>query len=171
MLTGKYWILPDGAVVDTSTTEHAVLAREKMLRLQLDDPIRKKSPFYKLTAVDAVRLMDRDPVLLFKRYAPAIEFLLAGGDPRWWVIEKLDWIRVAKNGMWVWRFDATILKRLRNVKEYWDAQKSQSDGEMLDLIETSTHDLYSIPIEKLFSPKETVDTLQRYKSVASSFVI
>jgi hypothetical protein len=163
MLTGKYWILPDGAVIDTSTTEHAVLAREKILRLDRDDPLRKKSPFYKLTAEDAKRLNNRDPELLFRKYRPAVTYMLTGGDPRWWVIEKLDWIRVAKSGMWLWHFNAAILKRLRNAQPYWDAQEKQDDGEALDIIETSTHVLYTIPVEKLRSLKETVETLRRYK--------
>jgi hypothetical protein len=163
MLTSKFWIERDGTVTDTSTTEHAVLAREKILGLEPGDPLRTASPFYQLTKEDVKRLMKRRPHQI-ELYDVAAKRMLDGEDPRWIFIQDYDAIRVAKAGFWCWDFTQEIRDRIRMAEEYWKKQTSLDHvNDIIEIIAVKPKESFEVPVRLIRNGKVSLSELRKFK--------
>jgi hypothetical protein len=135
MLTGKFWITPQG-VVDVSTSEHALYARNFVLGL-LGTPreIRLDKHFLDPLAPEEARKHRRRGVP-----ADVIKFLGSNGDARLYVIRERGWVRVRGNAFYLWRLDRPTLRLIRGAAEYWRAQRSRKPGDLADVYEMSRSD-------------------------------
>jgi len=132
VLTGKFWLLPNGECVDVSDNEHAIYAKRVLLQLpEGSEEASLLRVFKPITAEEANeyirRGVDKDTV----------NYLFVHADPRVLAIEKFNWIRVAKHNFDVWTLDYATLNRIRYAG-YWHHQVKASPGDVASLYELST---------------------------------
>ncbi len=147
-LNGKWFLTPSGSI-DVTGSEHVDAAIAVLLLLD-----RKYAPHTwngsEIPKAELKTALDRgaDP--------EAVEFLAKGGDARLWVIREFNWIRTAKNVWNMWVFDEDTANIARVAKDYWMAQYSLSEWDMLDITELKDGCRYSISVKKFIeggSPK------------------
>lgn len=120
MLSGKYWIIGHHCA-DVSTSEHALYARNFMLRLQ-DSPERltlNKDLFAALPAAELEKQRRRgigEDVLKFLAQPE--------NDARLYVIENLQWIRTRQDRFYLWELNARSWRTLRDCEAFWIRQPS-----------------------------------------------
>ena len=132
MLTGKYWITP-GGVVDVTTSEHALYAKNVMLGL-FGTP--------KALKLDKHLFSPLSPAVLrrHKRRGVAEEILAhlgQGIDSRLYAIQVWGWVRVRGPAFYLWRSDRKTVKMIRDAKAYWKTQSKMEPTDPLDLISLS----------------------------------
>ncbi len=112
-LFGKYWLLPDGEIVDVTTDEHARIARAAMLNL-LPTTIPYDRMFLPLTSaeqrVHAARGVDRARLDFLSTPHP---------DARVYVIREHGWIRTRGNMFYAWEWNDATLAELLGNKKFW----------------------------------------------------
>ena len=131
MLMGKYWITPTG-VVDVSTSEHALYAKNVMLGL-LGTPneIRLDKTLFDPLPAKIIRAARQRGV-----DAAIIDHLAKGIDARLFVIERWGWVRTRQNAFYVAKLDPKVLRLIHNAKEYWEKQTTIDADDSIELFET-----------------------------------
>ena len=132
MLIGKYWITPTG-VVDVSTSEHALYAKNIMLGL-LGTPneIRLDKTLFDPLPVKIVRSARK------RRVDEAIiEHLASGIDARLFVIERWGWVRTRQNAFYLAKLNPKVLRLIRGAKEYWKRQQAMRIDDSIEIHETN----------------------------------
>lgn len=154
MFTGKYWLAKD-EVIDTSATEHAVYARTLVLGLSVNDPLRVKSPFYRLRAEDVERLKKRKhpvkvpcDVIEKEFYVMMADALARGDDPRRLAILHFDLIRIAFDHGDCKALTQGVLDRLKDAR-FWKFQANIDHDEILELSPLSGVTTYHLPVKLL----------------------
>ena len=118
MLTGKYWITPHG-VVDVSASEHALYAKNFMLRLlgtNYEIPLTKDL-FAPMSAADAASHANRG---IPKKVLKFLQTSDSDGltDARIYAIRELGWIRIRRSEFYVWRLNDETLLKISRAKKY-----------------------------------------------------
>lgn len=138
MLSGKFWITPNG-VVDVSTSEHALYAKNAMLGLlgtpaeiRLDKTLFSPLPKEIVTAARKRRVDEA-----------AVEHLASGIDARLFVIERWGWIRTRGNAFYLWKLDAMALRLIRCATDFWDRQSALRADDYLDVHELAADTMES----------------------------
>lgn len=128
-VTGKAWILPCGRVVDVTLSEHALLARARMLDIpesEMHQRIPITSLFERLRPDEALNaLAGADPkcvAFLEETCETSMELPSSSVDPRVYAIRQWDWIRTRKNLFYARQWCTTTQRRLLNSKEFWQLQ-------------------------------------------------
>ena len=129
MLSGKYWITP-GLVVDVTTSEHALYAKNHLLgllgtglELKLD-----KRLFSPLTPAELLRygaLGVAENVLAELR---------SGTDPRLIVIRDHGWVRTRGSALYLWKASARTMRMIRNAEDFWSKQPQAEPSDPVDVI-------------------------------------
>lgn len=134
-LSGKYWLLPGGQVIDCSAYEHAGVALAHMLHLPVSECRQQfglndlHTPFSEaLVSEHANRGVELN-VLKFLS-TPDKEGRI---DPRVHAIREYGWIRCRSNAFYVWTLDAAALKRIFDAKEFWHHQPTASYETWIDI--------------------------------------
>lgn len=149
MLHSKYWIKPDGSIIDCTCDEHARYALAAMLKLSPEEmhaiPLTQIFKPWQFLNKDQswtvlLKLALRDGVT-----AEALGFLKEMPDkktidPRVFVIQHWNWIRVRKSAFYAWQWDADALKRLLSASAYWKTQRQATDDDWLELYDVTTTD-------------------------------
>lgn len=142
MLTGKWWLRPDGAALNVSDTEHALVARRVMLGLKPDaNRFSQRVMFAALTPEEQTEFRKAGKSIL--------SFLREENDPRVFAIRQWRWVRVRKDRFYLWKFDVATLRIIRASRDYWSQQVSLASGDCIDVIELSTGDEFSLPVRCL----------------------
>ncbi len=133
MLTGKYWITPTG-VVDVSTSEHALYAKNVMLGL-LGTPheIKLDKTLFDPLPTKIVRAARKRGV-----DAAIIDHLAKGIDARLFVIERWGWVRTRQNTFYIAKLEPKLLRLVRGAKEYWKLQRAVCADDSVEVHETLT---------------------------------
>ena len=131
MLSGKFWITPTG-VVDVSTSEHALYAKNVMLGLWgTASEIRLDKTLFDPLPQNIVRTARRRGV-----DASIIQHLANGIDARLYVIERWGWVRTRQNAFYLAKLDRKALRLIRSASEYWKRQQAISADDSIDIHET-----------------------------------
>jgi len=131
MLSGKFWITPTG-VVDVSTSEHALYAKNVMLGLLgTASEIRLDKTLFDPLPQNIVRTARRRGV-----DASVIQHLANGIDARLYVIERWGWVRTRQNAFYLAKFDRKVLRLIRGAAAYWKRQRAISTDDSIDIHET-----------------------------------
>lgn len=155
MLNGKYWLLPGGAVVDVTTSEHAIYARKAMLRLpDVDHSVTGRNMLWPLSAAEIEAHRGRgipEGVLKF------LSSDSRNTDPRVFVILNWDWVRgrfveIRSPGFWLRLIDDDSLKTIRDAADFWSTQKQLTEFDMVDVTELATGARYEISVVRLRDP-------------------
>lgn len=165
LLRGEWWIDEDGnasfADGDTSDFDHTTIAFEAALGISLDDrhlPIGIV-PMDKLNK-EAVEWLRENGTS-----AEAIEYLKDGSDPRDFMIEKKNWIRVQGNNFQMWTFDDDALDRIKNF-DGWndvdDPEELEKSEHTITVEQYKDNKTWSISLKDLFKAK-SAEGLKRYK--------
>jgi hypothetical protein len=154
MLIGKWWLRPTKAALDVSTTEHALVARRVMLRMDPDAArFTQIEMFDALTPAESAEFKAQDvPV-------DALDFLSRRNDPRVYAIREWGWVRVRRDRFYLWKFDRRALRTIRSSSGYWSAQPNMDPNDATDVIELSSADEFSIPLSTLRNPAMDVKSL------------
>lgn len=138
-IRSKYWILPCGRVVDVTLSEHALLARARMLGIPEDimhECVPINSLFRTLDDEETRDAQDRGSSL------SAIEFLLQDNpDPRVYAIRQWNWIRTRKNAFYARDWATENQRRLLESKEFWAMQPNSSGNSWLILYDLDGHEI------------------------------
>ena len=139
-INGKFWILPDGSVLDVNGDEHARFARAAMLGIPFD---RMKSEipldriFFPISKEEGEKALKDNPNL----DPEAIRFLVGNGspkiEPRLFAIEKLGWIRTRESKFYVWERNPTTISCIINSKDFWSRHKKVNEKTWMDFVEIS----------------------------------
>ncbi len=134
MLTGKFWITPEG-LIDVTMTEHALVARRVMLGLAPDEPrFTVRNMFKALSPEEQAEFRARgvpEDALSFLEKEP--------NEPRIFMIRERGWIRVRASGFYIWTMDAATLQRILGAQDFWRAQTKFDPYEALNFHVLSTH--------------------------------
>jgi len=156
VLSGKYWLIPGGQVVDVTTSEHAIYARKKMLQLPEDDHnINIRNMLSPLSATEITNYRIRgisEDVLNF------LSSVSGCNDPRVYAINNWNWVRgrfieIQAPGFWVRRIDAESLTTIRGATDFWRAQKQLNAFDMVSVTELATNTSYEISVSRLRDPQ------------------
>lgn len=129
MLRGKYWIIGT-EVVDVTTSEHAIYAKNFLLRLEGPERLKVQKMLVPLTEEEVAHHRARgipDNALAYLR--------VKGNDPRNYVIDKLGWIRVRQNGLWLREWNPHVANQIRNANQYWSTQQRVEQDDAFDVFE------------------------------------
>lgn len=144
MLSGNFWIYPDGRAERIEGVEHAELALRHLLKLPPGTPIPRNKLYSGITMKEA------DAARARQVHEDVLDYLQRDSiDPRTWVVQKEGWIRVTKNqfNLWDWK---TKVAQLVN-SDYWDQQPHLAPHDMLDIDDLADRsgNLFSISVGKL----------------------
>lgn len=154
MLTGKFWIMPDG-VVDVSTSEHALFAKKIMLGLAPEDyTYNVTTMFTPLSAAERRKFKGRG---VCRR---VLEFLsLHDNDPRMFAIREWKWIRTRQQSFHLWTFDAETISLIRNASTYWQVQRQVEPGDTIDVEQYGQASCFPVGLAKLLDQRCTAGSL------------
>ena len=132
MLSGKYWITPTG-VVDVSTSEHALYAKNVMLGLLgTAGEIKLNKHLFSPLPPKIVKAARRRGV-----DAHIIDHLAKGIDARLYVIERWGWVRTRGNAFYAAKLDPKTLRLIRGAASaYWERQLAIRIDDSIDVHET-----------------------------------
>jgi hypothetical protein len=163
-LTGKYWIIPhpeNTEVIDTSASEHALYAKKFLLGLgEGDEELGALRIFTKLSPEAVARHRERGVP------GEILNFLRENADPRWYVIERFNWIRVARANFNVWVWDFKTAKLIMDAQDYWKTQDHVA-FDILDVLELKTRKCFSISIRRLREIKNDQDAFKHVPEQAT----
>lgn len=131
-VTGKFWLLPCGRVFDVTSSEHALLARAKMLGIP-EDSMHQRIPI-----ADLFKRLTPDEVLsalasgaspecvkyLEETFETSMILPASSVDPRVYVINNWGWIRTRKNAFYAKQWTDDTLARVLLNAEFWKKQPS-----------------------------------------------
>lgn len=143
MLTGKYWITPEGSI-NLDAQEHAQLALHYMLNIPADRLVPMWWTMRGVPPEELAKALDNGAS------KDAVDFLSdKKADARYYVVKKFGWVRTQKSAFNLYRFDAKIAKMIRDAKEYWAGQKNFTEFDMIDIYEFETNEQYTIKAIRL----------------------
>ncbi len=129
-------------MVDVTLSEHALLARARMLGIP-EDAMHERIPLTELfkrpglaQVVDAIEESGAD--------FEAINFLISNGDevdPRIYAIREWNWIRTRKNAFYARDWATENQRRLLESKEFWAMQPNASGNSWLLLYDLDGHEI------------------------------
>jgi len=158
---GKWWLTPKGEI-DLTGSDHDYIALLQMLNLERGDPEahafrrRKKQQITSEQAEAALRRgADRK----------AVEFLMAGFDPRLWAVREWGWIRVHDGNVELWRFDENTLDLWQKSRRFW----GRSTFDTFTIGETSTGDLFRLDGRRLQNVSAEPGALKHYATGIGAF--
>lgn len=160
-LKGKYWIIPkesdagiESSVVDTSATEHAIHAKKFLLGLEDGDPETQSLKLFTKLEPEKVEFFRAKGVP-----GEILNFLRSNADPRWYVIERFNWVRIAQANFNVWKWDYQTVKLILGADDYWKAQTALI-FDVLDVLEFSTRKCFSISLRRMQEIKSDQDAFR-----------
>lgn len=134
MLTGKYWITKKAAV-NVTCSEHALYARNYMLRLlRTDQEILLNRHLF--TPIPQSELADHR-----KRRIPnsVLNFLShPHSDARLYAIQHYGWIRTRGEKFYLWQLTEKQWLQIRRCAAFWNEQQKVSDSDALYFWEMKT---------------------------------
>lgn len=154
MIQGKYWITPHG-LVDVTTSEHALYAKNNMLKLaRTRGEIRLDRTLFSA-------LTSRQIAVHRRRGIPAkvLHFLSVKNDPRIFAIREYGWIRVRQSGIYVWRLNAAVLRRVRQCTQFWEGQRQLRKSDVVTVWEIASHDCFNITVRELTGARVRLNDL------------
>lgn len=159
MLTGRYWILPDGSAlsVEQTGTEHANLAKRFLLGVGDHEGNLAPTPktFKALTKAEADHFLARgvDPgiVAFFEKDGP---------DGRMLAMRTLGWIRTAQSIFNVWTFNEKALQAIQDATGFWKLQTKVESYDSVEMNEESSQEMYRIPVKALLNPGAEIGALK-----------
>jgi len=157
MFFGKFWLMPDGQVVDVTTGEHIVVARDRMLNLPPGRINEGADNFRTFSQAEydhhLARGVNRD----------VLDFLLRGGDARRYAIEHWGWIRVRQDRFHLWVLNAKSAGVIARAAPYWAAQSQAHQYEILRVIEWTTGRQFDVPRRVIAKPAGIARAKRRWE--------
>lgn len=158
MLTGRYWILPNGDTISVEKwgTEHANIAKRILLRIGADEghlaPTHKtfKALTHEERKFFAARGVPKEYLDFFSKNAP---------DGRMLALRDLGWIRTAQGIFNVQKFDEDTLAAIQGAKEFWNSQSKMDANDSVDINEESTGKMFRVKAKAL-KYAESVEALK-----------
>jgi GNAT superfamily N-acetyltransferase len=169
-LAGEWWIDDSGSALfadgDVGDYNHAMHAFEAALGVSLDSPdAPQMAPFDRLSpeAVTWLRSQGANE--------DAIMALAKGKDPRDYMVEKFNWIRIASNAATCWTFDQGALDRVANFAcdEIENSGEVPEDAGSIYVEEFSTHKTWTIPYSMLCREGIQIDAVKYLSSGIGKF--
>ena len=144
MLNGKWWLRPDGASLDVSATEHALIARRVMLGLTFDEPVFTHADMFNaLTSEQLKKYINRGVP------RTALEFLSRPNDPRIYAIQQWGWIRVRRDRFYLGTLNDKSLQTIRQSGVYWQAQGTLHEHDMIDVVELAASCEFALNVSRV----------------------
>ncbi len=141
MLTGKFWIVPEG-LLELRGGEHNQIAAAVMMAMPED----RRVPLHWL--VKGIPEAELEAALARGADESALHFLAdKKNDPRLFAMKEYGWVRTMKDKFNLWYFDCETADMVRR-SPYWKMQ-SLTGGEMIDVYEFETGDQYTIGVNAL----------------------
>lgn len=136
MLHGKYWIKPDGSIIDCTCDEHARIALGHMLKIEpalisIQDIFKPLAPHQRTLHLNR----GISPVIVSMLSQPDHTGSI---DPRVFMIRYWQWVRVRKNCFYAWQWHPGKVKHLLGSEAYWKTQTQVTDDDWVELYDVAT---------------------------------
>lgn len=146
VLTGKFWIIDRSCCIDVTCSEHALYARNYMLRL-LGTPgeiVLNKRLFHALTKRELAFHKER------KMTGDVLAFLSQKkSDARIYAIENYGWIRTRQKNFYLWQINATAWLRIRRSKDFWKHQHKLDPNDAIHIWEMKSKRWFFTTVQDL----------------------
>lgn len=165
MLTGKYWLV-GSECIDVTTSEHALYAKNYMLRLHKSkDPLRLNRDLFK--GLSQRELNDHQNRGISKR---VLEFLAKKhSDARLYAIERYKWIRTRGERFYLWEFNARSWSSIRNNRKFWAAQIKARPTDSVAIFELKTNNYLEVDVGRITSRQSFATIIHSIRQRSPSY--